>query len=163
MNAIARHRPTIVFLTTMIVGGAMLLSTWVQHGPLAALSILVVETSASCLRAIGVDVAGRGHTLVAPGWQFGLEVHNDCNGAWAHLVFLAAVLAFPAGWRAQLVGLVAGEAVLFALNIVRVMSLVLIMAHAPQFFHAAHVYVWQFLIIGLALLLFTIWVDKVAA
>jgi exosortase H (IPTLxxWG-CTERM-specific) len=143
------------------VGGALLLSTRLQDGLLSSLSVLVTTISEGGLRMLGVDVIRSDTTLVAPNLGFGMGIHNDCNGAWAHLVFLAAVLAFPAGWRAKLIGLAVGEALLFALNIFRVISLFLIGVYAPSLFRAAHVYVWQFLIIGCALLLFTVWVDKV--
>jgi exosortase/archaeosortase family protein len=87
-------------------------------------------------------------------------VGNGCNGAWAHLIFLASVLAYPATWKEKLLGLAVGQPVLVVLNVVRVVSLFIIGLYAPTIFRAAHVYVWQFLIIGFAMLMLFIWADQ---
>lgn len=154
-----RRAAALLFLLVMVVGGAVLLTPTMQDGPLTSLSIVITETSEWSLRALGVSVARDARTLYAPGGTFGMRVDNDCNGAWAHLVFLAGVLAYPAGWRARLLGATLGTAALFVLNLLRVVSLFLIGVHAPALFRATHVWVWQFLIIGFALLLFVVWVD----
>lgn len=158
---LTRSRPAIVFVATMIIGGALLLSARLQERELAAVSLAIAAATETTLAGIGVDVGRESRTLFAPGGGFGMRIDNDCNGAWAHLIFLAAVLSYPATWRQKLLGLAAGEPLLFALNIVRVASLFLLGVFVPSVFRAAHVYVWQFLIIGLALLLFVIWVDAV--
>jgi exosortase H (IPTLxxWG-CTERM-specific) len=154
-----RRAAALVFLMMMVVGGAVLLTPTLQEGPLTSLSIVITETSEWSLHALRVSVAREGRTLYAPGGTFGMRVDNDCNGAWAHLVFLAGVLAYPAGWRTRLLGAAIGTAALFVLNLVRVVSLFLIGVHAPDLFRVTHVWIWQFLVIGFALLLFVVWVD----
>jgi hypothetical protein len=49
--------------------------------------------SAGLLSALGFAVEPRGQELIAIGHPFGVSVENDCNGAWAHLVLLASVIA----------------------------------------------------------------------
>lgn len=157
-----RRAAALLFLLVMIVGGAVLLSPTMQDGPLTSLSLVITRLSESMLRALGAPVGRDARALFALDGTFGMRVDNDCNGAWAHLIFLAGVLAYPASFGARLLGVTVGTVALFLLNLLRVVSLFLIGVHAPALFRATHVYVWQFLIIGLAFLLFVVWVDTVA-
>jgi exosortase/archaeosortase family protein len=100
--------------------------------------------------------------LAAADGSFRVSIENDCNGAWAHLILLASVLGYPAPVRAKLTGLLVMQPLLFALNVVRVVSLFLIGRYELSIFRAVHVYVWQFLIIGCAVALFFIWEERVS-
>jgi exosortase H (IPTLxxWG-CTERM-specific) len=155
-----RYSPALIFLATMVAGGILLLNPRLQERELLSLSIVITQLSSGALDALGFSVARDARTLFVPGGSFGMRVDNDCNGAWAHLIFLASLLAYPTTWKEKLVGLAVGQPLLFLLNVLCVMSLFAIGVYAPAIFRATHVYVWQFLIIGLALLLFFIWVDK---
>jgi len=157
-----RRAAAVLFLLVMVVGGAALLTPTLQDGPLTSLSLLITRSSEWVLGFLGVPVAREARALYSPDGVFGMRLDNDCNGAWAHLVFLAGVLAYPTAWRARMLGAAVGTLVLFLVNLLRVTSLYLIGVHAPAFFRATHVYVWQFLIIAFALLLFVVWVDAVA-
>ena len=158
--SLRRHAPALIFLATMVGGGGLLLTRVMEEGPMHSLTLLITHLSDVALRGVGFAADHQEKWLFARDRSFGMKVENNCNGAWAHLVFLASVLAFPASWRQKFFGIAVGELLLFFLNIFRVMSLFVIGLYAPTLFRAAHVYVWQFLIIGLALLLFFIWVDR---
>jgi exosortase H (IPTLxxWG-CTERM-specific) len=155
-----RSSSALIFLATMVAGGILLLSPRLQERELLSLSIVITQLSAGALHALGFSVARDAHTLFVPGGAFAMRVDNDCNGAWAHLIFLASVLAYPATWKEKLAGLAVGQPLLFLLNVFRVMSLFAIGVYAPAIFRATHVYVWQFLIIGFALVLFFVWADR---
>jgi exosortase H (IPTLxxWG-CTERM-specific) len=148
-----------VFLAVMLAGGSALLSDAAQERPLRTLSIWITTLSAGLLSALGVAVESRGQELIAIGRPFGVSVQNDCNGAWAHLILLASVLAYPATAREKIRGLLLAQPALFVLNVVRVASLFLIGLHAPGLFRAAHVYLWQGLIIACAVALFLVWIE----
>ncbi len=156
-----QSRPAVVFLLTMAVGGAILLNQGMQDGPLTAFSVLITGLSRLLIEATGLGVLHSHTVLASADGSFAMRVDNDCNGSWAHLILLASILAYPASWRERLVGIVVGQPVLFALNILRVVSLFFIGVFVPSLFRATHVFVWQFLIIGLALLILFIWVDRV--
>jgi exosortase H (IPTLxxWG-CTERM-specific) len=156
----SRFGSAIVFLAVMVAGGELLLSATAQDGGLQALSIGITTLSAGLLSALGFAVEPRQQELVAVGRPFAVSVQNDCNGAWAHLILLASVLAYPATVSEKLRGLLLAQPALFALNVVRVASLFVIGLYAPGLFRAAHVYVWQGLIIACAVILFLVWVDR---
>ena len=148
-----------VFTATMVVGGVVLLSAPVQEAVMTPWSEMVAALSAQLLRAIGMPVDVAGHVLVTPDRSFAVSVENECNGAWAHLILLSGMLAFPATLRRRIVGGFLAQGALFGINVIRVASLMAIGMYAPALLRPAHVYVWQFLIIGCALLLFWIWAD----
>jgi len=148
-----------VFAATMVVGGFVLLSAPVEQVVMTPWSETVAALSARLLRAIGMPVDVAGNILVTPDRSFAVSVENECNGAWAHLILLSGMLAFPATMRRRIVGGVLAQGALFGINVVRVASLMAIGMYAPALLRPAHVYVWQFLIIGCALLFFWIWAD----
>jgi exosortase H (IPTLxxWG-CTERM-specific) len=152
-----------VFLAAMVAGGSVLLSDAVQQAALHPMSVGIAALSVGPLHALGFAVGHREQVLVATDTPFRVSIENDCNGAWAHLILLASVLAYPAPVRAKLVGLLVMQPLLFAINILRIVSLFVIGFYQLSLFRAAHVYVWQFLIIGCALALFLAWAERVAA
>jgi exosortase H (IPTLxxWG-CTERM-specific) len=160
---VEQHRSTsiMIFLTTMVLGGSLLLSAHVQEGLFTWWTLRLTQLSAAALHALGFSVRWNGQVLSATSGSAVLLIGNGCNGAWAHLIFLASVLAYPAAWKEKLLGLAVGEPLLLVLNLVRIVSLFMVGVYAPTMLRAAHVYVWQFLIIGFAMLLLFIWADQV--
>lgn len=154
-------RVIVIFAATMVVGGTVLLLAPVQETIMTPWSEAITAMCAWLMRTAGVPVLAVQHVLVTADRTFAVSVENECNGAWAHLILLSGLLAYPATLRWRLVGGVAAQGALFAVNLVRVASLMLIGMYAPSLFRPAHVYVWQFLIIGCALALFRLWADAV--
>lgn len=150
-------RTIAVFATTMVVGGVVLLLPPMQHAVMTPWSETITAIAAWLMRAVGLPVDVAGHVLVTADRSFAVSVENECNGAWAHLILLSGILAYPATLRRRVVGGLLAQAALFAINVLRVASLMLIGMYAPALLRPAHVYVWQFLIIGCALMLFWVW------
>lgn len=78
-------------------------------------------------------------------------------------LYISALLSFPAGWKYKFAGFFGGIAILFTLNIVRIVSLFLTRVYFPIFFEIMHVDVWQagFVIFAISLLAcWLIWVIK---
>jgi len=99
-----------------------------------------------------------GQVLSSP--RFAVTIYNGCNGLEAILVFVAGVLAFPASWRARLLGVVLGVVAVQLLNIVRVVSLYYVGVWRPEWFTTAHVLVWQTIVILFAVVLWLFWVQR---
>lgn len=93
---------------------------------------------------------------------FPVDIIFECTAVYPMAMFTAAVLAFPAGWRAQALGLLLGLPALAAINLVRVVSLVWLGHVHPAWFGAAHLLVWQSLIIVCTVLVWIAWVDTLA-
>lgn len=90
-----------------------------------------------------------------------LEVVRGCDGAGAAFLMMAAMLAYPAGWRRRLIGVAAAVALVWAMNQVRIVGLYFVGAHHPSWFTPIHSYVAPTLMIALAASFFTAWLAWV--
>jgi exosortase H (IPTLxxWG-CTERM-specific) len=118
----------------------------------------VAHEAAVVLKALGEQVRVHGQVLSSP--RFAVTIYNGCNGLEAILVFVAGVLAFPAPWRARLLGVVVGFVAVQVLNVVRVVSLYYVGVWRPDWFTTAHVLVWQTVVILFAVVLWLFWVQR---
>jgi exosortase H (IPTLxxWG-CTERM-specific) len=104
-----------------------------------------------------VHVAG---TVIA-GDGFAVDIKNGCNGIEAVVFLCAAIAAFPASWRARLLGILAACTIVEGLNVIRIVSLYLIGRYRPAAFGAFHLAVWQSVIFAAAVFLFVAWTARV--
>ncbi|MEZ5359092.1 MAG: exosortase H [Candidatus Zixiibacteriota bacterium] len=86
---------------------------------------------------------------------FSIEVIEECTGLLEMLIFLAALLAYPASWRSKLYGFLAGIPALYIFNVVRIVFLTIVGAHYNSMFDFMHLYFWQATLI---LMITTVWV-----
>jgi len=119
----------------------------------------IVRTSAAVLRAVGEPAVAEGTRLTSA--AFTVDVKNGCNGVEAMLILVAAVLAFPAGWKARAAGVAAGVLVIQAANLLRVVSLFWLGVHHRAVFDLFHTAVWQTALILLAVGLFVLWTRRI--
>jgi exosortase/archaeosortase family protein len=75
-------------------------------------------------------------------------------------IYLSAVLAYPSRAKEKLKGFALGTSVILSLNLIRVVSLMYIGRYFPSFFEAAHLLIWQSLIIFAALLAWIYWTER---
>ncbi len=89
--------------------------------------------SGALLLAIGQDVRMTG-TLIK-GASFAVNIRNGCNGLEAMVIFIAAVIAFPASsLTRRALGTILGILFIYAINLLRVVGLYLTGRYLPQFF-----------------------------
>jgi exosortase H (IPTLxxWG-CTERM-specific) len=118
----------------------------------------IASMSAAVLKVIGEPITVNGTAISGGG--FGVNIENGCNGIETALLFVSAVLAFPATWRSRLLGAAAGLAAIQVINLVRVVSLFWIGRHYPGFFHSSHTVVWQSVVVLFGVLLFFLWAAR---
>lgn len=118
----------------------------------------ITTSSRLALRLVGHDVQGEG--LLISGPSFGVLVRNVCNGLEVTGIFLAAVLAFPTGWRNKLRGLALGYPIIFVFNVTRIVVLYILGLSNPDVFETVHRYYAQALTIILTLAVWVLWVMK---
>jgi len=98
------------------------------------------------LHGLGMAVTLSGVTVSLPG--FAADIKDQCTAIYETGLYVAAVMAFPAPLRQRASGVLVGAALIFALNIVRVLSLIVLGAALPEWFLGAHLYVWQGLVVA---------------
>jgi len=69
-----------------------------------------------------------------------LEIVRGCDGAGALFLVLAAVLAFPATWKARAIGALSGAALVYGLNTLRLVGLYFVEAYRADWFQPLHTY-----------------------
>ncbi len=146
----------VFFLTLVGVFAAVTAIPWVDGHFHQPLSELIARISAPLLGILG-DAEATGTYLTFDG--FSAEVAEACNGIVPTYIYVAAVLAFPTGWRNHLAGVALGVPAIFVVNILRVLSLMLLGAYWPAAFDRVHIYVWQALVIALALGIWVFWAE----
>lgn len=119
----------------------------------------VVQVSAWLIDLIGITVHARGALLHLE--HAVMEVKFGCNGLEAILLYVAAVLAYPAKWKTRLLGIVAGSTLLQVLNIIRIGVLAWVLENEREHFALMHEYVTQSIMIALAFIIFLIYLQAV--
>lgn len=109
-------------------------------------------------RVAGFDIWREG-TIMGSG-PFEVDVAPACSGAVPTSIYLAAVLAYPAGWRPKLIGSLLGIVAIHVVNLLRVAALFLIGLYFREIFHETHVYVAQSLVVCFAIALWLFWATK---
>lgn len=121
---------------------------------------LAAHLSGAVIRLMSPDVAVNGSVIQGKG--FGINIYYGCDAEDVIMLFVAAVVAFPAAWRAKLLGVVAGTALIVLFNLARIVSLFYIGVWAPSIFDTAHFVVWQVTGIVFATALYVLWIERVA-
>jgi len=158
------HRREITFLVVflLLLAASFTLISWqpVNDDVIVPFTAGVARASGWVLDAMGQDVTMAGTVIRNP--RFAVNIENGCNGVEAMLIFLAAVLAFPAPWRSRLLGVAFGMVAIQLINLVRVVALFLTGAYLPDLFNASHTVIWQTVVILCAVLLWILWADRFA-
>ncbi len=158
------HRQEILFLTVFILilglGFSLLSLKPVNDHVIEPFTAGVARVSGVTLNLIGQGIEMQG--TVIRNERFGVNIENGCNGVETMIIFLGAVLAFPASWKSRAVGLVLGLIAIQFINLVRVVALFLTGAYFPKFFDSSHTVVWQTIVILFGVLLWIFWANRFA-
>ena len=110
--------------------------------------------------------------LLTPGWQVSavdgrlagrrasIEIKKGCEGVEAMFLLAAVLLAYPMAWRRKSAGVVLGCLLLYALNLLRIVSLYYLSVLRPGWFNLFHVAVWQAVIVLSGWLFFMFWIRR---
>lgn len=139
-----------VFTTVLLVLNLYTdFDSWLNHATAAMLA------GALWLLGAGGQTVG----TVVTSKIFSAEIITECTAIFPIMIFLAAVIAYPSGWKKKLWGIVLGVPAILFVNLIRLVTLFYIGYWFPSVFEAAHLLVWQSLIIFFAVLFWLIWVE----
>jgi len=113
-----------------------------------AITTVVVHTSHSLVTLVDGSVQLAAGTI--RGGTTAVRVSSECSGVDLMAFLLAAVLAFPASIQARLAGGAAMIIAIICTNTLRVASLFAIARYQPDLFDVAHHYLWQAILVVLA-------------
>lgn len=169
----AAHRPPRAWWWSLILFLAVfgLLQAGWEAARGTALERLVVHeatvgTVAAAVRLITPEIDARavGARVAAPGG--GLNVLQGCEGTEVFFLLVAALAAHPLRWKVRLVGLLAGAAVVFVLNEMRLLALFYSYRLDRSLFDQLHGLVTPLVLVVLTLGYFLVllrWNDRTAS
>ena len=111
------------------------------------------------LKLLGLSAQTSGRIVSLP--NFSVEIVGECTGLYEMLIFLAAIIAYPSGWRKKLIGAGLGIPILYGINIVRMVFITLVGNWSPKTFDFMHMYFWQVAMILIILSVWVLWIEKV--
>ncbi len=112
--------------------------------------------SAVFLRALGFAADLRGPYVVLPG--FTMEIDLECTALHFLAIFAAGVLVFPGRTaRAKAIGLLAGGAIIVAVNILRIAVVGILGIYSPALSAFVHTYLWQGAFVVIVLFIWVVW------
>lgn len=159
-----RYRQEILFVSIFmaILAGSFTLISWqpVNDNVIEPFTGGIAKASGIALNVIGQGISMDGTKIRNE--RFAVNIRNGCNGVETMIIFLAAVIAFPAPWKARIAGLVIGILAIQAVNLIRVVALFLTGAYFPSFFDSSHTVVWQTIVILSGVLLWIFWANRFA-
>lgn len=159
MANIRPFRFVLIFTGCSLFAFCMVLTPLVQPVD-ARFSQVLVKVAHSIILVCGGHATRDGAILRAPG-GFAVEMRDGCNAINVTILLWSAVLAFPAGWKKKVLGLVAGSAIVQVLNIIRFISLFYLGQYSMTWFDFAHAYLWESLLVLDTMVVFWLWVNRV--
>ena len=143
----------------LLVGFSFLLSLeLIKHYFYNPVTTLIASQAAWILKVLGLKVYASG--IIISGKGFSVKILANCNAIFEIILFLSAVIAFPALIKDKLVGGALGTIFIYLLNLLRVVLLFLIGVYSPQFFEGTHIYVAQSIFIVMVAIFWLFWVGK---
>ena len=143
-----------VFSASLIAAGGVIAGT-VNIPGVDALARGLAYMAGFALGMLGVPASLDGAVINADG--FVAVVAAECTAIELILVFSAAVLVSPVSLKARLWALALGVSALCALNLVRIVSLMLVGAGFPEYFEMAHLKVGQTAMAVATLAMWLLW------
>lgn len=158
------HRATFKALTIFVISIAffffILISHVLDRYLVYPFTSLVAQVSSLILNLAGFDTAVKGTFLTSTGAS--LNIGTGCNGLEAVIIFISAILAFPARWQNKLLGLFLGFIGIFIINQTRVIGLYLVSRYASQHLDLVHTYIGQTYVIISGVALWILWAERVS-
>ena len=148
----------LLFLVLLLAFSFLISIELVQHYFYDPFTTFIATQAAWILKHIGLKVHASGITI--SGESFSVKILANCNAIFEIMLFLSAVIAFPALLKEKLAGGVLGTVFIYLLNLFRVIILFLIGVYSPQFFEETHIYVSQSIFIVMVAIFWLFWIGK---
>ena len=151
----------VLFFGFLITGFFVIALQPVNDAVVVPFTELVAKVSGAALRLLGEDLTVVGCDLRSP--RFAVTIYNGCNGLITSLIFVSAVLAFPARLGAKVIGVIGGLVAIQLVNLVRILALFYTGVFAPEWFDESHLVIWQSIVILCGVALWMLWARAATA
>jgi len=169
---IKEFKPTILFLVKFLgiyLVGNLIYGAWITHWhPLPdPMTRWVTEQSTEVLRIVGWDASAQDQlnkptTFINHSGKAVVAVYEGCNGLNVMIVFLAFIIAFGPYIKTMSWFIPLGLAIIHISNLARITLLFNVSMKFPSFLYFTHKYLFTAFIYLFVLLLWMVWVTKIA-
>jgi exosortase/archaeosortase family protein len=149
-------RFTVLFFLALIGFSLLSVVTNLQNH-LAVAERGIASASAWLAKVIGSHAVVVDNMISVSGMS--LNINHECTGVFVLFVLTSFIAAYPARWRAKLLGVTFGILLLTGINVIRIATLVRVVEFYPQAFAYFHEYVWQGAFLMLTTLYAITWVE----
>ena len=129
----------------------------VQEHVILPFTTMLAHLSAALILPFDSSAIAYGKVLQFKDTGFAVSIEAGCNGVEATIILIAAIIAFPAGWRARLIAIGLGFLAIQVMNIARIISLFYLGNWNMEFFSWIHLYLWPALIMLDVLIVFVVY------
>jgi len=127
---------------------------------LAFLKNYMAALLSSTLNILGMDATAKGEDVFLKG--FSLKIVEECTAAFASLIYISCVLAYPSDLRSKALGIGLGIPVIQTINLVRLVILSFTGLYYPDIFEYVHTYIWQSIFIIFVIMVWLVWLERFA-
>lgn len=152
----------LIFLFVLVALFSLEMQSPVHQNLIEPFTGMLAAISAGIILPFDDSVMAYGKVLQFGPGGFAVSIEAGCNGVEATIVLIAAVLAFPAPWRARLLAIGLGFLAVQVMNILRIISLFYLGAWNLDYFTWVHLYLWPALIMLDVLIVFIVYLRYLA-
>ncbi len=145
----------LIFAASYLVFGVIPRVRW---GVINPYTELLAKTVAAVINLFGAGAVSNGALVYSP--RYSMDIAMGCDGVEASCLYLAGVVAFPATWRARLIGLAFGVPLIQAINLIRLVGLYYVGMYLPSVADQIHDYVAQSIVILLSTAILIFWLER---
>jgi len=135
---------------------------WIQNTDTFKNSIDPILNLYASISSALLNILGQGTQAVqqtVSSQAFSVNIKQGCDAIAPMMLYLSAVVLYPISFKYKWQGLIGGIAVLFVLNIIRIVTLYLSGVYGSlAFFDFMHIEFWQVLYIILTVIVWIIWI-----
>ena len=139
--------PLVVLLYLVLAGTAVSASLARLEPALRQLERFTATSVAAFMSLFTGEMVTHGDLVTYDG--FSVSIIIECVGILEMLIYSACVLAFPAPWRARAIGVPVGCFAIYAFNVLRIATLLVVGRHWHAAFDFFHLYFWQATLIAM--------------
>jgi exosortase H (IPTLxxWG-CTERM-specific) len=128
---------------------------------IAPFTLAITKISAFVLAIFEEGVEARDSMITGP--RFAVNIMHGCNGTTPAAMIIAGVLAYPASWKARVIGLLAGSLWVQLINLLRIVVLYELGRYGfIGAFESVHLYVAQVVVIIATAAFWLYWIGEFA-
>ena len=150
-------RFVVIFTVILLALFSIEMMNPVQEHLIVPFTGMLAKISAALIAPFDDTVIAYGKILQFRDTGFAVSIEAGCNGVEATIVLIAAVVAFPASWKARAIAIGLGFLTIQSLNIVRIITLFYLGDWDIDIFSWVHLYLWPALIMLDVLVVFIIY------